>query len=142
VVFIKAFNLHVNTLFMKQLISSGSPWEDVVGYSRAVKVGNIIEVAGTTAMDGDKLVGKDDVYAQTVYIFKKIEKALQQAGATLTDVVRTRMYVTDITEWEQVGKAHGEFFKIIKPASSMIEVSRLINDELLIEIEVTAIITN
>jgi enamine deaminase RidA (YjgF/YER057c/UK114 family) len=142
VIFIKAFNLHINTLVMKQLISSGSPWEDAVGYSRAVKVGNIIEVAGTTAMDGDKLVGKDDVYAQTVYIFKKIEKALQQAGATLTDVVRTRMYVTDITEWEQVGKAHGEFFKIIKPASSMIEVSRLINDELLIEIEVTAIITN
>jgi enamine deaminase RidA (YjgF/YER057c/UK114 family) len=125
---------------MKQLVSSGSPWEDVVGYSRAVKVGNIVEVAGTTAMDGDVLIGKGDVYAQTVFIIKKIEKALNQAGAALQHVVRTRMYVTDISQWEMVGKAHGEFFKNIKPASSMVEVSRLIDDELLIEIEVTAII--
>jgi enamine deaminase RidA (YjgF/YER057c/UK114 family) len=125
---------------MKQLVSSGSPWEDVVGYSRAVKVGNMVEVAGTTAMDGDILIGKGDVYAQTVFIIKKIEKALNQAGAALQHVVRTRMYVTDISQWEMVGKAHGEFFKNIKPASSMVEVSRLIDDELLIEIEVTAII--
>jgi enamine deaminase RidA (YjgF/YER057c/UK114 family) len=125
---------------MKQLISSGSPWEDVVGYSRAVRLGNIIEVAGTTAMDGDKLVGKDDIYAQTVYVIQKIEKALQEAGATLQDVVRTRMYVTDIGQWEAVGKAHGAFFNTIKPASTMVEVSKLINDDLLIEIEVTAIL--
>ncbi len=125
---------------MKQLISSGSPWEDVVGYSRAVRVGNVVEVAGTTAMNGDELVGRGDMYAQTIYIFKKIEKALQEAGATLQDVVRTRMYVTDITQWEQAGKAHGEFFKTIKPVATMVEVSRLIDDDLLIEIEVTAII--
>ncbi len=125
---------------MKQLISSGSPWEDVVGYSRAVRVGNVVEVAGTTAMNGDELVGRGDMYAQTIYIFKKIEKALKEAGATLQDVVRTRMYVTDITQWEQAGKAHGEFFKTIKPVATMVEVSRLIDDDLLIEIEVTAII--
>lgn len=125
---------------MKQLISSGSPWEDVVGYSRAVRLGNIIEVAGTTAMDGDSLVGKGDIYAQTVYVIQKIEKALHEAGATLQDVVRTRMYVTDIGQWEAVGKAHGAFFKTIKPASTMVEVSKLINDDLLIEIEVTAIL--
>lgn len=127
---------------MKQLISSGSPWEDVVGYSRAVKIGNIVEVAGTTAMNGDELIGRGDMYAQTVYIFKKIEKALQEAGATLQDVVRTRMFVTDITQWELAGKAHGEFFKNIKPVATMVEVSRLINDDLLIEIEVTAITAN
>jgi enamine deaminase RidA (YjgF/YER057c/UK114 family) len=126
---------------MKQLISSGSPWEDIVGYSRAVRTGNIVEVAGTTAMDGDTLVGKGDVFAQAVFIFQKIEKALQQAGASLEDVVRTRMFVTDIGQWEQVGRAHGMFFSTIKPASSMVEVSRLISDELLVEIEVTAIIT-
>lgn len=127
---------------MRINISSGSPWEDIVGYSRAVKVGNIIEVAGTTAMDGDMLVGKGDVYAQTVYIFKKIEKALIEAGATLADVVRTRIFITDILKWEEAGKAHGEFFKNIRPVSTMIEVSKLINDDLLIEIEVTAILQN
>ncbi len=124
---------------MKQYISSGSPWEEVVGYSRAVRTGNVVEVAGTTAMDGDQLIGKDDVYAQTVFIIRKMEKALHQAGASLADVVRTRMYVTDISQWEQVGKAHGLFFKDIKPASTMVEVSRLINDDLLIEIEMTAV---
>jgi enamine deaminase RidA (YjgF/YER057c/UK114 family) len=126
---------------MIQKINSGSPWEDIVGYSRAIRVGNIVEVAGTTAMDGDVLVGKGDIYAQTVFIFKKIEKGLQQVGATLNDVVRTRMYVTHIDLWEQVGKAHGEFFATIKPVATMVEVSRLINDDLLIEIEVTAIIS-
>ncbi len=120
-------------------ISSGSPWEDIIGYSRAVRVGNIIEVAGTTAMDGDTLIGKGDIYTQTVFVFKKIEKALTEAGATLNDVVRTRMFVTDISQWELAGKAHGEFFKDIKPVATMVEVSRLIDDELLIEIEVTAI---
>lgn len=125
---------------MKQLISSGSPWEDMVGYSRAVKIGNTVEVAGTTAMDGNVLIGRGDMYAQTAFVFKKIERALKEAGASLQDVVRTRMFVTDISQWEQAGKAHGEFFKTIKPVATMVEVSRLINDDLLIEIEVTAII--
>ncbi len=125
---------------MRQNISSASPWEDIVGYSRAVKVGNIIEVAGTTAMEGEVLIGKGDVYLQTKFIFEKIEKILQQLGSSLTDVVRTRMYVTDISKWEAVGKAHGEFFSIIKPVATMLEVSRLIDEELLIEIEVTAIV--
>lgn len=125
---------------MRQQVGSGSPWEDVVGYSRAVKVGNIIEVAGTTAMDGDLLIGKGDVYLQTKFIFTKIEKALQQLGASLSDVVRTRMFVTNIKDWEEVGKAHGEFFATIKPAATMVEVSKLIHDDLLIEIEVTAIV--
>jgi enamine deaminase RidA (YjgF/YER057c/UK114 family) len=125
---------------MRKKISSGSPWEDVVGYSRAVRVGNIIEVAGTTAMDGNILVGKNDLYAQTAFIIQKIEKALQEAGATLSDVVRTRMFVTDISRWEEAGKAHGEFFREIKPVATMVEVSKLINDDLLIEIEATAIV--
>lgn len=131
-----------NTFFMRKNISSGSPWEDTVGYSRAVKIGNIIEVAGTTAMEGETLVGKGDVYAQTVFIFKKIEKALIEAGATLADVVRTRMFITDISKWEDAGRAHGEFFKKIKPVTTMVEVSKLIDDDLLIEIEVTAILEN
>ena len=125
---------------MRKNISSGSPWEDIVGYSRAVRVGNIIEVAGTTAMDGDTLIGKGDIYLQTVFIFKKIEKALHEAGASLTDVVRTRMFITDIARWEEVGKAHAEFFTEIKPVATMVEVSKLINEDLLIEIEVTAIV--
>ena len=126
---------------MRQQTGSGSPWDDIVGYSRAVRVDNIIEVAGTTAMDGDTLIGKDDVYAQTKFIFEKIEKALQQLGSSLKDVVRTRMFVTNIADWEKVGKAHGEFFATIKPVATMVEVQRLINDELLIEIEVTSIIS-
>ena len=128
-------------LCMRKNINSGSPWEEIVGYSRAVRIGNIIEVAGTTAMDGDELIGKGDVYAQTIFIFKKIEKALHEAGASLTDVVRTRMFVTDIARWEDVGKAHAEFFKEIKPVATMVEVSKLINDDLLIEIEATAIVS-
>ena len=127
---------------MRQQIGSGSPWEDIVGYSRAVKVGNIIEIAGTTAMDGELLVDKDDVYEQTKFILKKIEKALQQLGSSLNDVVRTRMFVTNMDDWELIGKAHGEFFTTIKPVATMVEVKRLINEALLIEIEVTAIIAD
>lgn len=125
---------------MRQQTGSGSPWEDIVGYSRAVRVGNIIEVAGTTAMDGDALVGKGDLYAQAKFIFQKIEKALKQLGGSLNDVVRTRMFVTNIDEWELAGKAHGEFFANIKPVATMVEVKRLISDDLLIEIEVMAIL--
>ena len=125
---------------MRQQAGSGSPWEDIVGYSRAVRVGNIIEVAGTTAMDGETIVGEGDVYAQAKFIFEKIEKALQQLGGSLKDVVRTRMFVTNIADWELIGKAHGEFFKTIKPVTTMLQVERLIDDKLLIEIEVTAII--
>jgi enamine deaminase RidA (YjgF/YER057c/UK114 family) len=124
----------------KLLISSDSPWEDVVGYSRAVKVGNLIEVSGTTAVDGEKVMGKGDVYKQAVFIFQKIEKVLEEAGSSLKDVIRTRMYVADIAKWKDVGKAHSLFFKEIRPSTTMIEVSRLINDQLLIEIEVTAMI--
>ncbi|MEO6330387.1 MAG: RidA family protein [Ginsengibacter sp.] len=125
---------------MTQKVSSASPWEDILGYSRAIRVGNIIEVAGTTAADGEKVISKGNVYGQTVFIFKKIEGALIEAGAGLGNVVRTRMFVTDISAWEEIGKAHGEFFKAIKPAATMVEVRRLIDPDLLIEIEVTAII--
>jgi enamine deaminase RidA (YjgF/YER057c/UK114 family) len=122
-------------------ISSSAKWEDVIGYSRAVRIGNVIEVAGTTALDENgNTVGIDDPYQQTKFIFAKIEKALISAGATLNDVVRTRMFVTDISRWEEVGMAHGEYFREIKPAASMIEVRSLINPEMLVEIEVTAIV--
>jgi enamine deaminase RidA (YjgF/YER057c/UK114 family) len=121
--------------------SSGAKWEDIVGYSRAVKVGNTVEVTGTVAVDENgEVVGKDDAYQQTLFIISKIEKVLQQAGATLNDVVRTRMFVTDIARWEQYGRAHGEFFHTIKPCTSMIEVKGLIEPGYLIEIEATAII--
>ena len=126
----------------RQNISSGAKWEDIVGYSRAVRVGNIIEVAGTTASDENgEVIGKGDMYAQTKYIFEKMEKALQEAGASMADVVRTRMLVTDISQWEEVGRAHGEFFKTIKPASTMVEISGLINPEMLIEIEISAVLS-
>lgn len=121
-------------------IASGAIWEDQVGYSRAVRVGNQIEVSGTTSVDGDTLIGKGDLYQQTIFILQKIERTLQQAEASLNDVVRTRMYVTDISQWEKAGKAHAEFFRDIKPATTMVEVSKLIHPDLLIEIEVTAII--
>ena len=115
---------------------------DIVGYSRAVKVGNIIEVTGTVAVDENSLlVGKDDAYAQTKVILEKIERVLEKAGASLKDVVRTRMFVTDISRWEEYGKAHGEFFATIKPCTSMIEVKGLIAPEYLVEIEATAIIS-
>ena len=121
-------------------ISSNTVWEDKVGYSRAVRVGNIIEVSGTTATNGNEVVGKGNIYEQTKFIFLKIESALSEAGAVLQDVVRTRMFVTDISKCEEVSKAHYEFFKTIKPAATMVEVNALINSDLLIEIEVTAII--
>jgi|SRR6185437_1853667 len=124
----------------RELFTSGAQWENVVGYSRAVKVGNVIEISGTTAVDGNVVVGKGDIYAQAVFIFQKIEKVLIEAGCSLKDVVRTRMYVTDISKWEQAGKAHALFFNEIKPATTMVEVSKLIHDDLLIEIEFTAII--
>lgn len=125
----------------RQLISSGAKWEDIVGYSRAIRVGNVIEVAGTTAVDAEgNLQGENDIYIQTKFIFQKIEKALQEAGASLENVVRTRMFVTDISQWENVGKAHGEFFKNIKPASTLLEISGLIDPRMLIEIEVTAVL--
>ena len=120
--------------------SSGAKWEDIVGYSRAVKIGNTIEVTGTVAVDeNSSLVGKGSAYAQTKFIIEKIEKILELAGASLKDVVRTRMFVTDISRWEEYGKAHGEFFKEIKPCTSMIEVSALIEPDNLIEKEATAI---
>jgi enamine deaminase RidA (YjgF/YER057c/UK114 family) len=121
--------------------SSGVKWEDIIGYSRAVKVGNAVEITGTVAADDDtNLIGGDSAYEQTKFIIQKIEKILKKAGASLEDVVRTRMFVTDISRWEEYGKAHGEFFKDIKPCTSMIEVKGLISPEYLIEIEATAII--
>jgi enamine deaminase RidA (YjgF/YER057c/UK114 family) len=122
-------------------ISSGTKWEELVGYSRAVRVGNIIEVAGTTAVDKDGQVrGINEPFDQTRYIISKIEEALIEAGATLDDVVRTRIFVTDITQWEEIGRAHGQYFRDVKPAATMVEVKSLISPELLVEMEATAIV--
>ena len=122
-------------------ISSGAKWEDIIGYSRAVRVGNVIEVAGTTAVDeSGNLVGADNPYEQTKFIIMKIERALLSAGATLKDIVRTRIFTTDISRWEEIGRAHGEFFSRIKPASTMVEVKSLINPELLVEIEASVVL--
>lgn len=123
--------------------SSGAKWEDIVGYSRAVKIGNTIEVTGTVAVnDKGELVGGDSAYEQTIFILKKIENILIKAGASMKDVVRTRMFVTDISRWEEYGKAHGEIFSDIRPCTSMIEVKGLIDPACLIEIEATAILIN
>jgi len=121
--------------------STGAKWEDIVGYSRAVRIGNIIEVTGTVAVDDNgQVVGPHDPYLQTKFIIQKIQKVLNEAGATLEDVIRTRMFVTDITRWEEYGKAHGEFFKEIRPCTSMVEVKGLIAPEYLVEIEASAIL--
>lgn len=121
-------------------ISSGSAWEPVVGYSRAIRIGNRVEVAGTTAMKDGEIVGVGDAYAQTVRALEIIKESLERVGARLSDVVRTRMFVTDISRWEEIGRAHGEFFRDIRPVATMVEVRALIEPELLVEIEAEAVV--
>ncbi|MDF2660626.1 MAG: RidA family protein [Paenibacillus sp.] len=124
----------------RRRVFTGSPWEPVVGYCRAIRIGDRIEVAGTTAMQQGEVVGEGDAYEQTRFILLTIEKALNELGASMSDVVRTRMFVTDISKWEEIGKAHGEFFRDIQPAATMVEVQALIDPRLMVEIEVEAIV--
>jgi len=125
----------------RTLYSSGAPWESTVGYSRAVRVGNTIEVAGTTAMKDGKLIGASDAYTQTKCILEIIKEAIEGLGGSMNEVVRTRIYVTDITLFEEIGRAHGEYFSDVRPASTMVEISGLVNSKMLVEIEATAIVS-
>jgi enamine deaminase RidA (YjgF/YER057c/UK114 family) len=122
----------------RKIYAAGGPWEDIIGYSRAVQVGNTLEISGTVAANENGVVGKGDFYAQTKFIFEKLRPVLEKAGFSFADVTRTRIFMTDISKWEDVGRAHGEFFKNVKPATSLLEVSALINPDYLVEIEVTA----
>ena len=122
----------------RQMVSTGAPWEATVGYSRAVRTGNTIEVAGTTAVEQGETVAPNDPVEQTRFVLHRIQSALEQLGATMNNVTRTRIFVTDISHWESIGKVHGEFFAAIRPAATMVEVSQLISPDLVVEIEATA----
>ena len=126
----------------RQNISSNTVWEEKVGYSRAVRIGDTIEVAGTTALDGDRIIAPGEPYKQMCFIFEKIEQALNQAGASLNDVIRTRMYIIDLAHTDEIGRAHLKYFKDIKPASTMIQINGLVNPDLVVEVEVTAVVSS